>query len=393
MATANDTATVFTIGAGPAEIYPEVRSALTRPVALDSDPNFLAAYERTNDKVTRALRASTPALILQSEAILGIEAAAASLIGKSDVVLNLASGVYGKGFGYWAARYCGELLEIEVPYDTCITAERVEAELTKRSDIRVVSVVHHETPTGTLNPVREIGAVTRAHDALLIVDAVSSFGGMDIHPADVEADVFIAGPGKCLGGSPGLTLMWVSDRAWDHIDANPDAPFASILSLKDWREAHRAEKPFPFTPLISEINALEATIDRYLDEGPEAVWRRHDVTARACRAGAAAMGLALWPRNEAIASPSLTALRMPDGIDGTAVVAEAHRRYGVLLSAGDGERPGQLVRIGHMGPTAQPYYAVVALGALGGALRSLGHTLDIGAGVDAAIAAIDASAG
>ena len=389
MTTSDHAATVFTIGAGPAEIYPEIRSALTRPVALDSDPNFLAAYERTNEKATRALRAPTPALILQSEAILGIEAAAASLIGKSDTVLNLASGVYGKGFGYWAARYCGELLEIEVPYDTCITAEQVDAKLADRPDVRVVSVVHHETPTGTLNPVREIGAAVRARDGLLIVDAVSSFGGMDVHPADIDADIFIAGPGKCLGGSPGLTLMWVSDRAWDHIDGNPDAPFASILSLKDWREAHRADKPFPFTPLIAEINALEVTIDRYLDEGPENVWRRHDLTACACRAGAAAMGLTLWPRDEAIASPSLTALRTPDGIDGAALVAEAHRRYGVLLSAGDGDMAARLVRIGHMGPTAEPYYAVVALGALGGALRALGHAVDIGAGTDAALGVID----
>ena len=387
---ADETArTVFSVGAGPPDLYAEVRAALTRPVPLDADPGFLAAYQRINEKTTRALRSPTPALILQSEAILGIEAAAASLIGRKDIVLNLASGPYSKGFGYWAARYCGELLEIEVPHDEVIDPARIEAMLRERPDIGIVAAVHHETPTGMLSPMREIGAVTRAHDALLIVDAVSSFGGMDVHAADIEADIFIAGPGKCLGGSPGLTIMTVSDRAWAHIDANPDAPFASILSLKDWRDAHLAEKPFPFTPLIAEINALEATIDRYLSEGPEAVWRRHALTARVCRAGARAMGLALWPRTEESASPSLTALRMPDGVDGEAVVNEAHRRYGVLLSPGTGDLAARLIRIGHMGPSAEPVYAVLALIALGGALRAQGCRVDPGAGVEAALAVID----
>jgi len=381
--------TLLAAGAGPGDVYPEVRAALTRPVPLESDPGFLARYELINDKLTAALSASTPTLILQSEAILGIEAAAASLIGRKDVVLNLASGPYGKGFGYWAARYCGELLELEVPYDEAIEAEELEAMLANRPDVRVVSVVHHETPTGILNPVAEIGAVTRAHGALLIVDAVSSFGGMDVHPEEIGADVFIAGPGKCLGGSGGLTLMTVSERAWSHIEANPDAPFASILSLKDWRQAHRADRLFPFTPLVAEINALEAALDRYLDEGPERVWQRHALTARACRAGAEALGLGLWARRAETASPSLTAIKVPERVDAEALVEEVHRRYGVLLSPGAGELAKRLVRIGHMGPTAEPLVAVVALTALARGLTVMGHTVDLAAGLDAAFAVID----
>ena len=205
--------TIFTLGAGPVDLYPAVREALGRPVFLDSDPEFLAFYEGVNDKVTRALRSPTPAVVLQSEAILGIEAAAASLIGRNDVVLNLASGIYGKGFGYWAARYCKELLEIEIPYDEAIHPAAVRAMFERRPDIKIVSVVHHETPTGTINPVREIGEIAAAHGALTIVDAVSSFGGMEIHPSDGGAGIFVAGPGKCLGGTPGLTFLAICERA------------------------------------------------------------------------------------------------------------------------------------------------------------------------------------
>jgi pyridoxamine--pyruvate transaminase len=380
------TETLFTIGAGPVDLYAEVRAAFTRPVLSDADPGFLAFYERVNDKLTRALKCSTPAVILQSEAILGLEAAAASLIARGDLVLNLASGIYGKGFGYWAARYAKEVVEIEVPYDTAIDPAAVEAMFEKRPEIAVVSVVHHETPTGTLNPVREIGAVARRHGALLIVDAVSSFAGMDIHPEDANADIFVAGPGKCLGGAPGLTLLSVSDRAWAKIEANRHAPFASILSIKDWRHAHRADRGFPFTPLMADMNALDAALDRYAAEGPENVWRRHASAAAACRRGAVTMGLDLWPRSEAIASPTVTALKVPDGIDAEAVVAQVQRRYGVMLSAGSGELAKKILRIGHMGPTAHPAHAILALTALGGALRALGARIDIGAGIEAAMA-------
>jgi len=384
--------TLFTIGAGPVDMYPEVRAAFTRPQPSDADPAFLAFYQRVNEKLTGVFRSTTPATILQSEAILGIEAAAASLIAREDVVLNLASGIYGKGFGYWAARYAREVVEIETPYDQTIDPASVEAMLRKRPEIAVVAVVHHETPTGIINPVREIGAIVRRHGALLIVDAVSSFGGMDVHPDDIQSDIFVAGPGKCLGGAPGLTCLAVSERAWRKIEGNKDAPFASILSIKDWKEAHRAERGFPFTPLMADMQGLDAALDRYLAEGPEVVWRRHALTARACRAGAKAMGLRLWPAREADASPTVTAIRSPERIDAERVVATARERYGVMLSAGASELTQQILRIGHMGPTAHPTYAMLALLALGGALRGLGARIDLGAGIEEAMKVADSAA-
>jgi pyridoxamine--pyruvate transaminase len=386
------TPTLFNIGAGPVDVYPEVRAAFTRPMPSDADPGFLAFSERVNDKLTRALRSATPAVILQSEAILGIEAAAASLIGPDDTVLNLASGLYGKGFGYWAARYTRQrLIEIEVPDDEAIDPAAVEEVLARHPEITVVSVVHHETPTGCINPVKAIGALVRAHGAYMIVDAVSSFGGMDVHPDDIRSDLFVAGSAKCLGSAPGLTLLSVSPRGWNKIAANAAAPFASILSIKDWREAYRADRGFPFTPLSADIFGLDAALDRYLAEGPELVWARHAAAAQAVRAGARAMGLKLWPKDEAIAAPTVTALRMPDGIDAEAVVEEAQRRYGVLLSAGVASHAKEIVRIGHMGPTAHPTWAVLALTALAGALRALDHKVDTGSGVEAALAVADAA--
>jgi pyridoxamine---pyruvate transaminase len=379
---------VVTLSAGPVAAYPRVLRGLSRPVQYDFDGYFQEFYERVTRKVAQALRCEQPALILHCEPAPGIEAAAASLIGPDDVVLNLASGVYGKGFGYWSARYHKEMIEIEVPYNEAIDPQQVRDAFRRRPDIKVVSVVHHDTPSGTLNPINEIGRIVRDHDALLLVDAVSSFAGMDVHPGDCAADIFITGPGKCLGGPPGLTIVAVSDGAWKHIEANPKAPRASILSFLDWKEAWRKDRPFPFTPSVSEVNGLDAAIDQYLDEGAEQVWRRHALTARACRAGIKAMGLALWPAREEIASPTTTAVRVPDGLKDTDILAAARQGYGVVFSSGRGETLGKLLRIGHMGPVAEPIYAVIAVSALGGALRRLGKAVNVGAGVEATMAAI-----
>ncbi|PSJ63289.1 pyridoxamine--pyruvate transaminase [Kumtagia ephedrae] len=381
---------VVTLTSGPVNAYAAVLQGLGRTVLYDYDPAFQRFYESVVGKAQEAMRLSNRPVILHGEPVLGLEAAAASLIAADDVVLNLASGVYGKGFGYWAKRYSPHLLEIETPYNEAIDPQSVADMLKRHPEITIVSVCHHDTPSGTINPIDEIGALVAAHGAYLIVDAVSSFGGMKTHPEDCKADIYVTGPNKCLGAPPGLTLMGVSDRAWAKMKANPAAPRASMLSIVDWENAWSREKPFPFTPSVAEVNGLDVALDLYLNEGPEAVWARHALTAKATRAGALAMGLSLWAANEKIASPTTTAIRTPEGIDEKALRQAARERYGVVFSSGRGETLGKLTRIGHMGPTAQPIYAVVALTALGGALSAAGMKLPVGRGIDAALAVIDA---
>ena len=388
----DDDPPIITLSAGPVDAYPVVLRALSRPVTYDFDPSFQKFYESTARKTAEALRTPRPPVILNGEPVLGLEAAAAALIGADDVVLNLASGVYGKGFGTWAARHCRELVEIEVAYDDAIDPDAVDDMLKARPDVGILSVCHLDTPSGTVNPVREIGDICRARDVLTIVDAVSSFGGMHVHPEDVHADIFVTGPNKCLGGSTGLSIVHVSERAWAKIDANPAAPTGSVLSLKDWRDAWSSDVLFPFTPSVSEIHALDAAVQNYLDEGPEAVWARHALTARACRAGIRAMGLDLWPAHEAICADTATTVRVPVGLEDAAIRQAARQRYGVVFSAGRSSLMGKLVRIGHMGPVARPIYAVVAVSALGGAIAALGGKADVGAGVEAALAVIEGAA-
>lgn len=376
---------LFTLTTGPVNCYPEVLSALGKPVLYDYDPAFMALYERVMKKLGTALRAPNVPIVLQGEPVLGLEAAAYSLVAPDDKVLNLASGVYGAGYGEWLKPRAGSFHELRTSYDDAIDPKAVEEFLEKKPDTAVVAVCHHDTPSGTINPIREIGQIVRKHGALYIVDSVSAWAGVEV---DIEAcciDVLVTGPNKCLGCPPALSILTVSEKAWAKMEANPAAPRASILSILDWKNAWKASEGFPFTPSVSEIYGLEAGVDRYLEEGPEAVWARHAKTAEAMRAGVKAMGLDLWAAREDIASPTCTTIKLPEGVDETELRTKMKEQYGVVISSGRAETFNKLVRVGHMGPTAYPLYSILALTALGGALSEIMNTpMDIGTAVAAA---------
>jgi pyridoxamine--pyruvate transaminase len=377
----------FNLTGGPSGATPATLAALGSPIMNHLDPAFLALYEETAQLLQRAFGTDTAPVIVHGEGVVGLEATAASAIGPDDVVLNLVSGVFGKGYGTWARRYARDVIDLEVPYDSSVPVASVEQAFRDRPDITVVSVVHCETPSGTVNDVDGIAAITNASKALLIVDAVSSFGGM---PCDFRGwgdSLVVTAPQKCLGGPPGLSLLHVSDAAWERIAANPNAPWASALSILDWRDAHLATKPFPFTPSVTDIYGLRACLQQHLQEGPGNVRQRHRRAAQATRAGIEALGLTLWAPDPATRSDTVTAVKLPDGMDERAIRAHARTASGVLLSGGYGDLSGRLLRIGHMGPSAFPLSAVLAVSAIGRALRALGVKADIGTAVEAAIEA------
>ncbi len=230
----------FNLTGGPSGATAATLAALGQPILHHLDPAFGALYQRTAELLQQAFGTRESPVILPGEAVVGLEAAAASLIGPEDVVLNLVSGMYGRGYGGWARRYAREVVEIEVPYDSSVPAASVADAMRGRPDITVVSVVHCETPTGTVNDLDAIAAVVAGHEALLIVDAVSSFGGIRCDFGSWQAALVVTAPQKCLGGTPGLSLLHVSEAAWAHMDANPAAPRGSALSILDWRDAHLA---------------------------------------------------------------------------------------------------------------------------------------------------------
>jgi pyridoxamine--pyruvate transaminase len=247
--------------------------------------------------------------------------------------------------------------------------------------------VHSETPSGIENPLAEIGPLAHEHGALMLADVVSALGGTEVDLDAWHVDLAVAGPQKCLAGPPGMSLVAVSDRAWETIEGNPAAPRGSFLSLLDWKHKwiDAGREAFAYTPSVADVNGVHAALCELLDTGLEASIAQHALAARATRAGVRGLGLELWPRREEYAANCVTAVRTPDGVGVAEILAHVRERYGVMLSGGYGELKEKVIRLGHMGPASRSLYPLVAVSALGRGLADLGVGVDLGAGAQAVL--------
>ncbi len=376
----------FTLSAGPTVATPRTLAALGMPITYHYDPDFLEAFRRTERKVAELFRTSNDIVLMQGEAIVGLEGVARSLVKPGMHVLNLVQGVFGKGMGFWLTDFGAELHEIEVPYNEAVDPAAVEAYLDAHPEIELVTVVASETPSGTVTDVSRIGPICRSRGVLTLVDTVSGVGGMEFLTDEWGLDVCVAGAQKCLGGPPGVALITVSPQAWEAMLGNEHAPRSSYLSLIDWKTKWLEGGAFPYTPSVSDMHGLESCLDQVLEEGVDACIARHFASAEVTRAGVRAMGLQLWPASDDIAASCVTSVRLPDAVDHIQVRTHVRDRYGVMLSSGQGA--GNLIRIAHMGPTASGLHPVVGIAALGRSLVDLGQSVSVGDGVEAALAVL-----
>ncbi len=381
---------MMTLAGGPVELTERTLRDQSRPVLYHYDPAFIELFDRTCQLLQQVFQTRYDVVIMQGEAILGLEAAAACLISPGDKVLNLVSGVFGKWYQLFIEKYGGETVELAVPYNEAIDPEDVRRALQQNPGVKFLSVVHSETPSATVNPVAAIGPIAKEFGVLTIVDTVSGLGGELLSPEAWGIDVAVAGPQKCLGGSPGLSLMAISPEAWRAMEQKRPAPVrGSFMSILDWQGAWLEKRVFPYTPSVSLVYALESVLTQVLEEGLEHFAARHAMIARACRAGVKAMGLELWAAREAIAGVAVTGVKMPEGINDKQLRSHMRDRYGVMISGGYGELVGRLFRLGHMGKAAHPTYLAAQLAILERTLTDLGRPVEFGAGVGAAMAALE----
>lgn len=376
----------LTLASGPVDVSAETLRAMQKPVVYHYDPVFLETFRRTTELMAQVFQTKYDIVLMQAEAIAALEAAAASVIEPGTKVLNLVSGVFGKGFESWITRYGGEVIEIAVPYNAAIDPEDVRRAFALDPEISVVSVVHSETPSGTINPVREIGQIAKEHGAITIVDTVSGLLSEDFSPEEWGMDIAVAGPQKCLSGVPGMSLVAVSPDAWSRMEAMKTPLRGSFMSLLDWKSTWIDNGRFPYTPSVSDVYALESVLQQTLEEGVANIVARHQVSARATRAAVRALALDLWAVSDDIATACCTAVSMPAGIDDAQLRNTMRNKYGVMISGGYGDVAGKLFRLGHMGLSAHPTSVIAQLGVLERALADLGHDVKLGAGVAAALA-------
>ncbi|MEU3061387.1 aminotransferase class V-fold PLP-dependent enzyme [Streptomyces subrutilus] len=325
-------------------------------------------------------------VITQGEALLPLEGCIRSGARPGSTALNVVTGPYGTTFGNWL-RDCGAtVVDLAVPFDTAVTADRVAGALAAHPGIDFVSLVHAEAATGNTNPVAEIGEAVRAHGALFMLDAVASVGAEPLLPDAWGVDLCVIGAQKAMGGPAGVSAVSVSERAWARFAENPAAPRRSYLSLLDWKERwiDGGRTTLLHAPAQLEMLALEACLDRIAAEGLPAVMARHAAAAAATRAGAQALGLDPYVIRAAEAAPVATTLRVADA---SLVVAEALAADpSAALAAGGGALAREMVRVNHYGTAASLTAVRAALTALATALEA-----DSGPALDAAEAAWEAA--
>lgn len=348
---------------GPTALPEDVRRAMARPIQNpDIEPEFTAFYEKLLQKLGTVYDTDDDLVVLAGEGMLGLEASVASLLEGGDTVLCLANGIYGAGFGDLVSLHGGEPVIHEIPPTEGFDPGTVRAAV-EEHDPDVATMVHCETPTGVVNDLDGVLSVLEERDVLTICDAVSSLGGTEVPTEPI--DICLGASQKCFSAPPGLATLSVSDAAWERIEAVEQDSF--YLNLEPWRDLGFNDPPagFPYTHSVSDLYALDAALDRLLEEGMESVFERHADAAAHCRERGRELGLEPFPPDES-ASPTVTAFEVEDA--GAEALQRRVAAEGVVLATGLGEFSESLLRVGHMGYNAEVERVDRAMDTLAGAL-------------------------
>jgi aspartate aminotransferase-like enzyme len=368
---------------GPTMVPASVLKAMSRQIVNpDLDPDFPDWFLETAQKTGEIIKTKEEVLLLPGEGMLALDAALNSVVKPRDKVLVLASGIFGHGFGSMVKDCKAEPIIIATEgYDEILSADMVKEALDNNPDVSAITLIHCETPSGTLNPLKEIAKVCEKSNAVFIVDAVSSIAGTDIKTDEWKIDINLGASQKCISAPPGIAFLSLSEKALEVINNRDLIPtFYSDLSI--WTKSWIKERRLPFTHLISELFAFREAVDLILDEGLEQVFKRHKIVSEAMIAAIESIGLELYPITKDIASPTTTVFKVPEGIDGDKLLLHLWRKYGVLIANAWGPvLGGKVLRMGNMGYGANTHFATIALSALEKGLIDFGLKIDFGTAV------------
>jgi alanine-glyoxylate transaminase/serine-glyoxylate transaminase/serine-pyruvate transaminase len=370
---------------GPTNVPERVLRAMDRPVIDHRGPEFGALVRGLLPDVAKVFRTTGGSPILYPSSGTGAwEAALVNTLAPGDRVLAFNIGHFSALFAQ-AARNLGYVVdEVPLRWGQGVPAELVEERLRadRGTTYKAVLVVHNETSTGVTS---DVGAVREAidrvgHEALLIVDTVSSLGSIDFRFDDWRVDVALTGSQKGLMLPPGMAFLCVGPRGLEASERG-----GSPRNFFDWRPIlqDNAAGFFPYTPATLILFGLRAALDMLFEEGLDNVFDRHRRLADAVRAAIGAWDLRILCEEPRLYSNSLTAVVMPEGYDSDDVVKLAQARFDLALGVGLGQIKGAVFRIGHLGALNE-LEVLATLGGVEMTLAQLGVPIDLGSGVAAA---------
>ncbi len=358
-------------GPGPQNPYPEATAALGLPLLGHLDPSFLEIMDATCDDLRTVWGTeNTRTLPISATGSAGMEAAFVNTVREGDVAVIAVNGLFGQRMCDVAARCGAEVIPVEHEWGTPVDPQRVAD---AHPNPTVIGAVHAETSTGVRSDIAALGEVKG--DALLITDAVTSIGGIELRADEWGIDVGYAGTQKCLGVAPGLAPFTINDRAFERRVDNPRSWYLDLGLLGGYvggGQSHGSGgRTYHHTAPVAMVASLHAALRRILDEGLENVWARHAEAGTMLQGGLREMGLELFAQ-EGYRLPELTTVRVPDGVDSAAVRRYLHERHNIEIGAGAGAYASSVWRIGLMGHNARPDAALLVLAALEDAIKAAG---------------------
>jgi aspartate aminotransferase-like enzyme len=363
---------------GPTPLPPQVCEAMSRPIIHHRTPQFQAILKEATEGLKYVFQTKNDVFILASSGTGAMEAAVANLLSCGDVALTIEGGKFGERWTEICKSYGVVAEVIRVEWGKAVEPQEIAKRLKANPKIKAVFATLCETSTGVNNDIQAIGQVVKDTGAVLVVDAISGLGAIDLKTDDWNCDVVVSGSQKGLMIPPGLGFISVSAKAWSLINDSKSPRY--YFDLKKAKKAID-KTDTPFTPAISLIIALVESLRMIKEDGLENVFGRHKKMADATRAAMKALGLSLFAPGAA--SDAVTAVNVPAGIDGEKLVKTMRDVYGVTIAGGQDELKGKVFRIAHMG-FIEEFDIIAGISCIEKVLSQMGYKFNIGSGVKAA---------
>lgn len=373
------------MGPGPSGVHPRVLEAMGKPVLGHLDPDFLAVMDETRELLQAVFGTESEMTIpVSGTGSAGMEAAFVNILEPGDHAVVCVNGVFGERMAEIVERCGAHATRVDAPWGEIVPPEKVADALNKTPNPKVAAIVHAETSTGVLQPLREIARLAHENGALFLVDAVTSLGGAPVDVDEVGIDICYSGTQKCLSCPPGLSPIAFSKRAVETIQKRRSKVASWYLDMTLISQYWGSERTYHHTAPISMVYALRESLRIVLEEGPGARYERHRLHSDALCAGLEALGLTLGAQ-EGYRAPMLNMVRIPDGVEDAPVRRRLLEEFGIEIGGGLGAFAGKAWRIGLMGESSNRANVARCLDALESLLRSEGQPIPRGAGLSAAM--------
>lgn len=330
---------------GPTPCPPQALEAMGQQMINHRGAEFAQILKSTTEKLKRVFQTTGDVFVLTASGTGGMEAAIVNTLSPGDKVLSVSNGFFGERFADIVRAYGAEAIPLDFEWGKPVDPDAIAKALRADGDIRAVLVTHNETSTGMTNNLGEISTVVKTFDKLLMVDAISSLGCINLPVDDWHCDVVVTASQKGWMVPPGLAMVSVSEQAWQaHGRAKMPRCYWDFSLAKDYLQKGQT----PWTPAVSVCYALNTTLDLMLSEGLDNIFARHAKVARKTRDGVKALGFSLFP-DEDYASDTITAVNASDRVDVSKLIRLLREEHQVIIAGGQDKLSGKIFRIGHLG--------------------------------------------